>query len=443
VALQSPRFALSQDSDVIVPSGTPLPVQIDEHLSMKVGEPVRAHLLYAVYSGDTLLIPEKTILMGTVVGLRSNRSRRIHARLNGDFTPFHIPVVRFTQIILSDGTSLPLVTAAVTDGAPVYRLVAVPPHKGGIIRQQVDIGIQIVRDDLSIFTAPDKTDRLVQFLYHQLPYHPERIEKGTAWTLETSEPFVLPAHAFNQPVDVASAGAAKSKSPAKEVELASEGPPTWILQSYLADELDSATAHVGQPIKAVVAEPIFNADKTVAVPQGATLIGAVTQVRRARSFGRAGVLRFDFRQIILPGDPPQNVQASMVGADSAGKDLSLNSEGQVKSRPKDKISIPLILVFLASRPLDEGEHGASSNQFGKNFVGSNGFGLVGRIIGIAGGPPAVAAGIGYYGAALAFYDRWIARGPQVTFARDTRIVLQTTPRRSAVLPSKATSPDPQ
>jgi hypothetical protein len=135
---------------------------------MKVGEPVRAHLLYAVYSGDKL-IPEKTILTGTVVGLRSNRSRRIHARLNGDFTPFHIPVVRFTQIILSDGTSLPLVTGTATDGAPVYRLVAPPPRKGGFIRQQVDMGIQILRDDLSIVTAPEKGDRLSSFCTTRCP----------------------------------------------------------------------------------------------------------------------------------------------------------------------------------------------------------------------------------------------------------------------------------
>lgn len=439
--LQSPGLAQSQDLGATVPSGTPLPVQIDEHLSMKIGEQVRAHLLYAVYSGDTLLIPEKTILVGTVVGLRSNRSRRIHAGLNGDFTPFHIPVVRFTQIILSDGTSLPLVTGTATDGAPVYRLVALPPRKGGMIRQQVDMGIQILRDDLAIFTAPEKGDRLVQFLYQQLPYHPERIEKGTAWTLETSEPLVLPPHAFAPPTDAVNASSANSKPPAKEVQITSEGPPTWILQSYLTDGLDSATAHVGQPIKAVVAEPIFNTDKTVAVPQGATLVGAVTQARPARSFGRAGVLRFDFRQIILPGDAPQNVQASLIGADSAGKDLRLNSEGQVKSRPKDKISIPLILGFLASRPLDS-EHGVTSHQFGKNAVGSNGFGLVGRIVGIAGGSPTVAAGIGYYGTALAVYDRWIARGPQVTFARDTRIVLQTTARHSSVLPTKPVSPNP-
>jgi hypothetical protein len=67
---------------------------------------------------------------------------------------------------------------------------------------------------------------------------------------------------------------------------------------------------------------------------------------------------------------------------------------------------------------------------------------LGDIIGVAGGIPCCAAGIGYYGAALAFYDRWIARGPQVTFARDTRIVLQTTARHSSVLPSKPVSPNP-
>jgi hypothetical protein len=142
----------------------------------------------------------------------------------------------------------------------------------------------------------------------------------------------------------------------------------------------------------------------------------------------------------VPLSQPLSCLNVICGADSAGKDLSLNSEGQVKSRPKDKISIPLILV-LASRPLDQ-EHGVSSNQFGKNAVGSNGSGLIGRIVGIAGESPAVAAGIGYYGAALAFYDRWIARGPQVTFARDTRIVLQTTAHHSTVLPSKPVSPDP-
>jgi hypothetical protein len=41
----------------------------------------------------------------------------------------------------------------------------------------------------------------------------------------------------------------------------------------------------------------------------------------------------------------------------------------------------------------------------------------------------VAAGIGFYGAGLAFFNRWIAHGKDVTFAKDTRIdVLMSTAR---------------
>ena len=109
----------------------------------------------------------------------------------------------------------------------------------------------------------------------------------------------------------------------------------------------------------------------------------------------------------------------------------MNSEGKVTPKPQDKIVVPLLLIFLASRPLDHDDD--SGSVAGKNFVGANGFGLVGNIIGLAGGAPKVASGIGFYGAATAFYRRWIARGHEVTFAKDTRLVLQTTPRSAAVL----------
>lgn len=48
-------------------------------------------------------------------------------------------------------------------------------------------------------------------------------------------------------------------------------------------------------------------------------------------------------------------------------------------------------------------------------------------------PAHIAAGIGAYGTAVALYRRWIARGHEVTFVRDTNLVLQTTPRNAAVL----------
>ncbi|MEO6816918.1 MAG: hypothetical protein ABI177_09465, partial [Edaphobacter sp.] len=58
--------------------------------------------------------------------------------------------------------------------------------------------------------------------------------------------------------------------------------------------------------------------------------------------------------------------------------------------------------------------------------------------------PYAAAGIGYYGAALAVYDRWIARGKKITFPRDTRIVVQTVARNGAIMhadPSRTINPE--
>ena len=42
----------------------------------------------------------------------------------------------------------------------------------------------------------------------------------------------------------------------------------------------------------------------------------------------------------------------------------------------------------------------------------------------------VAAGIGIYGAALSFYDLWLARGHDVVFPKDTRVEITTTSSRS-------------
>jgi hypothetical protein len=416
-----------------LPSGTPLSVMIEKHLPMRAGQPIRAQLIYPIYSNDTLILPEKTVLTGTVIELRSNHSQRINAQLNGDFTPFHIPVVRFNQIILADGTALPIATSTATNGAPILRLVAPPPHKGGFIHKEWDSGMHIVHDQIAVFTAPEKGDRLLQLFYHQLPYHPERIEKSTAWTVEISEPLTIQPQIAPPPAP-ATSSKSKPPPPTKLVVSDESGRPTWIIQAYLHDELTSATAKTGQSVEAIVTEPVYNPDHTLAVPEGAKIIGAITQPKPARSFGRAGTLGFDFKQIVLPGGQTQNVQTTLTGADStttAG--LAMDSEGKVKPKPQDKIAVPLILALLATRPLDQDLDDTTSSLAGKNFVGANGFGLVGNIIGLAGGSPHIAAGIGAYGTAVALYRRWIARGHEVTFARDTHLVLQTTPRNATVL----------
>jgi len=392
--LLAPLISSCQIPAVTLPAGTPLPLQIDDHLPMRVGQPLHATLIYPVYAENKVVLPEKTIVEGTVTALRPDHSHRISSRLRGDFTPFRIPVVSFTGILLADGTTLPITTNVATDGAPIYRLVAPPPRKGGFFHQQFDNGIQILRDQLAFFTAPDKRDRFTQLLYTQLPYHPQRIQKGTAWTVETTE-------ALSIPPQVASA----SKTIAKPAD-----PSIWIIKAYLADRLSSATSKSGEAIRATVAEPIYNADHTLAVAEGSTLVGAVTQAKPARRFGRAGVLHFDFRQLVLPNGKTQNVQAALTGADSSrGQELAMNSEGQVKPKPQDKIVVPLLLIALAASPLhqDRGDQGLET--FRKNATASNSIGLAGFLAGTASRSANVAAGFGAYGAALALYNRWIKR----------------------------------
>jgi hypothetical protein len=419
----------------VLPTGTPLPVQIDDHLPMRVGLPIRASLIYPVYANDIPVLPEHTILTGTVTSLHPNRPRRTRALLGGDFTPFHIPVVQFTQILLPDGSVLPFSSDPATDGAPIYRAVAPSPQKGGFLRRQFDMDLSIARDDLAIFIAPGKGDRLKQFIYGELPYHPERIEKDTAWTVQTTAPLTIPPQPALPPPPVVIARKRHFWEQPAPPPLSPNDSGKWTIQAYLDDAISSETTKTGQLIKATVAEPIYNPDHTIAIPQGATLVGAVTKAKPSRSFGRSGTLNFSFRQLTLPGGKPQNVETTLTGADSA-QALALNSEGQAKPKLEDKLSLPIFLAILASRPLDR-DHG-DGNGLGKNATGgAAGLGLVGTIIGLAGASPNAAAGIGYYGAAVAVYYRWIARGKKITFARDTRIVVQTVARSSAAM-----HPDP-
>jgi len=442
VLVLQPAASCCQTAPGAIPAGTPLALMTDQNYPMRAGAVIRAHLLYPIYADNQLLLPKGTIVTGNVVSLHPNRSRRINAMLGGDFTPFRIPDVHFTQLVLAGGAAVPLSSALATNGTPIYRAVSPPPSKGGILRQEFNSGLTAVRGDVSAFTAPGKLDRLLQWFYGRIPYHPQRIEKGTSWTVETTAALDMPAQPAAPP---AAPGPPPRKTrfwelPSSPAQSPSSDTGAWIVQADLAAELSSETSRTGQPIRAVVAEPIFNPDHTIAVPQGATLVGAVTKAKPARHFGRTGVLSFSFKQLILPNAETQTVETRLTGADTAA-DIVLSSEGQAKAKPQDKIAIPLFLAVLAGRPLDQdcGHRGGCSSTNGKNSLGgAAGLGLVGTVVSLAGGSANVAAGIGYYGAARAVYARWIARGQKIDFAKDTRIVVETTPRRAA--PIKPNTP---
>ena len=410
VAMLAPLGALGQPragGEVAIPAGTPLDARLTRHVPMKIGEALRASLVYPVYVDNRLVLPVGTQLTGSIVALEPDRSRRIDARLNADFTPFHRPVVRFDHVELADGTSLEISTSDVRNGAPLLHLSPPPASKTrSLIKQEWDALKQHVDETREAILAPDKGDRLLQLTYSQLPYHPERVETGTVWSCELQHPATLPA----APANVGSALKANS-------EAVERGKASLLLHAYLDEKLSSKDAKAGNTFQATVAEPVRNAQDGLLVPEGSRLVGTITRARPAKSFGRAGILRFDFRQLQLPEGERKQVTGSLAGTDSAaGAKLQMDAEGDVKPQQQSKVLVPLAMIFLASRPLDD-----DSSQLAGATVGSNGLGFIGRIVGMASASRDLAAGIGFYGTAISVYRRWLRRGREVEFPRYNRI----------------------
>jgi hypothetical protein len=435
---------VAQEKPIQIPASTPLPVQLGQHVPMKKGEPLKCRLLYPVYAKNKLAIPAGSILRGRVVALKPDRSRRIHARLWGDFTPYHIPVVHFDQLVLSDGTVRPIASSDATNGAPILHLSTPPAKKlHSFLVRQLDQVKERAKDAVKLVTAPGRKDRMLQFLYRQLPYHPERIEAKTMWTVMLTQPLPVNqeevAKIAKRDAELASKPKPKPKPHPKssaQTKSASEDKSAWHLTAYLQQTISSAKEKKGNTFQAVVAEPVFKPDHTLAVPEGSILVGTITNAKPARSFGRTGKLRFDFRELKLPGAPSRQVEGTLTGADaSKAQQLRIDSEGGVQPKPQNRIIVPVVLTFLAGRALDN-----DGNFAGNAAVSSNGFGIIGRFVGIVAGSRYLAAGIGFYAAGLSVSERWLVRGQNVVFTKNTRIEVTTIPGRHP-LPAVASHPN--
>ncbi len=253
-------------------------------------------------------------------------------------------------------------------------------------------------------------------LYHQLPYHPERIEASTAWSFELAEPVDLPKNT----VELTAPTPTVFSSGKSEI---------WAVNATLSRDLTSATAKPGDLVEALVVEPVYDKDRELVVPQGSKLVGKVAVAKAARTFSRNGKLRFTFQRVQFPEGYDRDVEGALAGAATEKtQDLSLDAEGTITQRRKSSVIAPLLLTMLAGRALDD-----DGNLTLQTGVASNGFGMIGRIVGIAAGNRSIAAGLGYYAAALSIYDNFLRSGRDVFFPRNTRIEIETTPLRAPVI----------
>lgn len=413
---QPERAPATASVSPVLPGGTSLQVATSRHYAVKLGEPIEAHLMHPVYANGRLVVPQNTVLEGRVTALLPDSKTRWHARLRGDFTPYHNVQVQFDKLMLPSG-AIPIQAADVANGAPVLRLTApgVSPRQSFLGRRWAEAKANM-RDRIAFFTAPGKGDRALQVLYHQLPYHPERIDAKTAWSFELTRPLDLPEPAIGQPDPAPLAGGTGKAE-------------VWSVNATLSRDLTSANAKPGDLVEALVVEPVYDKDRQLVVPQGSKLVGKVSIARPARSFGRNGKLRFTFQQVQFPEGYHREVEGALAGAATEKtQNLSLDAEGTISPRNQSSVIAPLLLTMLAGRALDQ-----DGNLTAQTGVASNGFGLVGRIVGVAAGDRNLAAGIGFYAAGLSVYDNFLHSGRDVVFPRDTRIEIETTPLRAPVL----------
>ncbi len=300
--------------------GTSLQVEIGRHYPVKLGEPIEAHLMHPIFADGKLVVAQNTRLQGRVVALDPDTKTRWHARLRGDFTPFHTVEVQFDKLELPSGT-VPIAAVRAANGAPVLKLSApgVSPKQSFIARRWSEAKTNM-HDRLAYFTAPGKGDRALQVLYHQLPYHPERIEANTAWSFELTSSLDIPTDTAALPAPVPM----PSGSSTSEI---------WSVNATLSRDLTSASAKPGDPVEALVVEPVYDKDKQLVVPQGSKLVGKVAVARAARSFGRNGKLRFTFQQVQFPQGYNREVQGALAGAATEKtQNLSLDAEGTITPR---------------------------------------------------------------------------------------------------------------
>jgi hypothetical protein len=452
---ETPRILLD------VPSGAPLRLYLTNRISKRLGAPVVAKLLAPVFAFDREVIPAGTVVRGEVSHvLPYGKWERARAILNGDFTPLRRAEVEFSALILTDGRQVPMHTLETLGLNSIYTepskntKVQKPrpqDQNGGILgtakqtaKDKINETMSRGRAILDTVRGPDKKEKLVDFLWSKLPYHPQYVRRGARFDAVLREPLQFGFETVRLS-DLA--------------ELGSQPRPDSIAHVRLLTPLDSASTKQGETVLAVVTAPLFSPDHKLVLPEGTRLTGTVVMAKRARSFHRAGQIRFNFHKLDLPpevanlrlaGPPagPVNTQATLSAVESSGTaPIKVDPEGGVKVRESNtRFIAPVISAVLASRAADNERHydhdgdanditgKANSNISGRTLGGGLGFGLLGSALSQS--SKYVGMAFGYYGLAWSVYSNVIARGGDVEFKENAMMDItfgaRTPPKGSKV-----------
>jgi hypothetical protein len=410
-----------------VAAGTPIKVALDAEVRVReVGQAIHGKTTEPVYAFDKLLIPVGTVVNGKVSAIDAvpKKVRTLDAT-DGNFSPTRTVHVHFDELVKQDGRHVALQTVASPAPDGVLRFVSanekaaqknkleeaagkkVSATRQAIQQQWSDLKKQI--------HEPGKMHKLKRIAIAQLPVHPQYIDAGTSFNAELQRPLDFGTEALK---------------PEELINIGTPPPTGSVVHARLETPLSSATAKKGDPVEALITEPLVVSDHLI-LPEGSVIKGSVVQVARARRLGRNGQLRILFHQVAPPNGIEQKVETNLEGvAVAKGEHLKLDAEGGAQvTTPRTRYLTTGIQVMLAVSQAspgdgDAGRGGASGGEAGSSAAnGASGFRFVGMIVGIAAHSRVVSAGFGSYGAAMSIYSHFLARGRDVVYPKDMAMVI--------------------
>src|SRR6266446_5554969 len=306
---------------LVVEPGNDFRAALEKGVRLKaVGQPITAKLLEPVYAGEMLAIPAGSTIKGHVSAISTAPHKRARRLLNGDFTPPKTAHVTFDQLVLSDGTTVPIHSDSAVGLGRVANSQYLPKAQRPGIRQKLKGATAPLRE-------PHKLQRLGEAVVTSLPYHPEYIDQGTVFDTALLEPVSLLAKVLPTPVSMQMAGD--------------------YLNLHLLTPISSNTSTAGAQIEAVVSQPYYQSNHQLLYPAGTILTGTVQKASSAGWMKKNGSIVFAFRSVQMPDGTSKDIHSTVSGVQAESwEGLDVGKEGEIKATTSTfaRILAPISLI---------------------------------------------------------------------------------------------------
>ena len=380
---------------LVVQPGNDFRAALEKGVRLKsVGQPITAKLLEPVYAGEALAVPAGSTIKGHVSAISTAPHKRVGRLLSGDFTPPKMAHVTFDQLVLSDGTTVPIHSDSAVGLGRVANSKYLPKAERPGVGQKLKGAMAPLRE-------PHKMQRLGEAVVTSLPYHPEYIDQGTVFDAALLEPVTLLAPV--QP-DTASQQASD------------------YLHLHLLTPVSSSASTAGSQIEAVVSQPYYQADHQLLYPAGTRLTGTVQKASSAGWMKKNGSVVFSFRSVEMPDGTMRDLHSTVGGIQAErSQGLGVGKEGEIKATTSTlaRVLAPVSLIGPSRAVADSTLQKTAWSRSGE---GRKGFGLLGA--GAAQASASTAIGFGYFGAAKRLCDAFITKGSNVELPVNTPIALR-------------------